>query len=72
MYRVNLIEQKNFVLLSYSNLTMGGKQPRKCQLYPFSKKKTFFLIFSNTIKYIRNIFAASDRHLNNLQLCLNT
>ena len=60
------------VLLSYNILTMGGKQPRKCQLYPFSKEITFFLIFSNAIKDIGNIFAAYDRNFKILQLYLNT
>ena len=60
------------VLVSYSILTMDGKQPRKCQLYPFSKKKKFFLIFSNDIKDNGNIFAASDRYFKTLELCLNT
>ena len=55
------------VLLNYSVLTMGGKQQRKCQLYPFSKKITCILIFSNAIG---NSFAASDRHFKNVQLCL--
>ena len=60
------------VLLSYNILIMGPKQPRKCQLYPFSHKMNFILIFSNAIRDIGNIIAASDRHLKTLQFCLNT
>ena len=32
---------------------------------------TIFLIFSNAIRDIGNIFAASDRHFKTVQLCLN-
>ena len=56
MYRVNQIEQKKLVLMSYSILKLVSKQPRKCQLYhPFCQKMTIFLIFSNAIKDINQI-----------------
>ena len=60
------------VLLSYSIFKLVSKQPRKCQLYhPFCQKITIFLIFSNAVRDIGNIFAASDRHCETLQLGFN-